>query len=40
MFTSNPFAALTEVLPANFMRIYVVLMVLAVVAGTLSDIMH
>ena len=35
MFTNNPFAALTEVLPANVMQVYVVLMVLAVVAGTL-----
>jgi len=40
MFTNNPFAALTEVLPANAMQIYVVLMVLAVFAGTLFDIMH
>ena len=29
MFTSNPFAALTEVLPASVMQVYVVLMVLA-----------
>ena len=40
MFTHNPFAALTDVLPANAMRIYLVLMVLAVIAGTLFDIMH
>ena len=40
MFTNNPFAALTAVLPANVMQIYVVLMVLAVVAGTLFDIIH
>ena len=40
MFTNNPFAALTDVLPANVMQIYVVLMVLAVVAGTLFDIVH
>ena len=40
MFTSNPFAALTEVLPASVMQVYVVLMVLAVVAGTLFDIIH
>ena len=40
MFTNNPFTALTEVLPANVMQIYVVLMVLAVFAGTLFDIIH
>ena len=40
MFTNNPFAALTEVLPANAMQIYLALMVLAVVAGTLFDIVH
>ena len=40
MFTNNPFAALTDVLPANAMQIYVVLMVLAVFAGTLFDIIH
>ena len=40
MFTNNPFAALTDVLPASVMQIYVVLMVLAVFAGTLFDIIH
>ena len=40
MFTNNPFAALTDVLPANAMQIYLVLMVLAVFAGTLFDIIH
>ena len=40
MFTNNPFAALSDVLPANVMQIYVVLMVLAVLAGTLFDIVH
>ena len=40
MFTNNPFAALTAVLPANAMQIYVSLMVLAVLAGTLFDIVH
>ncbi len=40
MFTNNPFAALTDVLPANVMQIYLVLMVLAVIAGTLFDIIH
>ena len=40
MFTNNPFAALSNALPASVMQIYVVLMVLAVVAGTLFDIVH
>jgi len=40
MFTNNPFAALTDALPANAMQIYLVLMVLAVIAGTLFDIIH
>jgi hypothetical protein len=40
MFANNPFAALTNVLPANAMQIYVVLMVLAVIAGTLFDVIH
>ena len=40
MFANNPFAALTDVLPANAMQIYVVLMVLAVFLGTLYDVIH
>jgi len=40
MFTSNPFAALTDILPASFMQIYVILMFVAVVAGTLFDVVH
>ena len=40
MFANNPFAALTDVLPAHAMQIYVVLMVLAVFVGTLYDIAH
>ena len=40
MFTQNPFAALNGVLPPTAMQIYVVLMVLAVIAGTLFDIVH
>jgi hypothetical protein len=40
MFTNNPFAAMTDALPANAMQIYLVLMVLAVIAGTLFDIIH
>ena len=40
MFAQNPFAALNGVLPPNAMQIYVVLMVLAVIAGTLLDVVH
>ncbi len=40
MFTINPFAALSEALPAGAMQTYVILMVLAVFAGTLFDIIH
>ena len=40
MFTSNPFAALTDILPASFMQVYVILMFVAVVAGTLFDVVH
>ena len=40
MFTNNPFAALTDILPASFMQIYVILMFVAVVAGTLFDVVH
>jgi len=40
MFTNNPFAALTDILPAAFMQVYVILMFVAVVAGTLFDVVH
>ncbi len=40
MFTNNPFAALSEFLPAGAMQLYVVLMALAVIAGTLFDVAH
>ena len=40
MFTNNPFAALADVLPANAMQVYIVLMVLAVFLGTLFDVYH
>lgn len=36
----NPFAALATFLPSGFMRIYVVLMIIAVVAGTVFDLYH
>jgi hypothetical protein len=40
MFAHNPFAALSDALPANAMQIYVALMVLAVIVGTLLDMAH
>jgi hypothetical protein len=40
MFTNNAFAAAAQLLPAGFMQWYLVLMVLAVVAGTLFDVAH
>ncbi|HSW26546.1 MAG TPA: hypothetical protein VLJ62_27580, partial [Burkholderiaceae bacterium] len=40
MFTTNPFAALAPALPANAMQVFVTLMALAVLLGTLFDIIH
>ena len=40
MFTDNPFAALTDFLPPLVMQVYIVLMTLAVVVGTLFDVYH
>ena len=40
MFTNNPFAALTDFLPPAFMQWYVVVMILAVILGTLFDVVH
>ena len=40
MFTNNPFAALTDLLPPLVMQVYIVLMTLAVVGGTLFDVYH
>ena len=40
MFTSNPFAALSEVISPTMMQGYVVLMVLLVIVGTILDMMH
>jgi len=40
MFNSNPFALLAEYLPAYVMQAYVVLMVIAVIAGTVADLHH
>ncbi len=40
MFTNNAFAAAAQLLPAGFMQWFLIVMVLAVVAGTLLDILH
>jgi hypothetical protein len=40
VFTNNPFAAVTDFFSPLAMQIYIVLMVLAVVIGTLLDIYH
>jgi hypothetical protein len=40
MFTSNPFAELTAFLSPQFMRIYIVVMILAVAIGTVVDMFH
>jgi len=40
MFTNNPFAALTDFLPLFVVQVYIVLMALAVVGGTLFDVVH
>lgn len=40
MFTSNPFAALTDFLPPLVMQVYVILMILAVAVGTWFDTYH
>ncbi|SRR5581483_1848694 len=40
MLTNNPFATLTDFLPTFAMQAYLVLMALAVIAGTLFDIAH
>jgi uncharacterized membrane protein (DUF485 family) len=40
MFTSNAFAAVSGSLPAGFMQWYVGLMILAVILGTLLDVVH
>ena len=40
MLSVNPFAVAGASLPAGFLQAFLVLMVLAVVAGTLFDIVH
>ena len=40
MFTTNPFAAAGDFLSPLVMQVYVILMILAVIAGTLFDVVH
>ncbi len=40
VFTNNPFAAVTDIFSPLAMQIYIVLMVLAVISGTLFDVYH
>jgi hypothetical protein len=40
MFTNNVFAAAAQSLPAGFMQWFLVVMVVAVIAGTLADMVH
>jgi hypothetical protein len=40
MFATNPFAAVAGALPANAMQVFVILMALAVLLGTLIDTIH
>lgn len=40
MFTTNPFAAVAGALPANAMQLFVIAMGLAVLLGTLLDMVH
>jgi len=40
MFSSNPFAVVSGSLPAGFMKWYVTIMILAVIVGTIWDIVH
>ncbi len=40
MFTTNPFAELSATIPTVHMQVFVIVMILFVVAGTLFDIIH
>ena len=40
MFSSNAFAAVSGSLPAGFMQWYVGLMIVAVIVGTVADMIH
>ncbi|MEE9350684.1 MAG: hypothetical protein V3U78_00360 [Thiotrichaceae bacterium] len=40
MFITNPFSALTEYIPASAMQLFLVLMIVFVVGGTILDLLH
>jgi hypothetical protein len=40
MFNDNPFIPVTDFLPAGFLQVYVALMLVAVIAGTIYDLYH
>ena len=40
MFTINPFSELSQLIPFLVMQVFVVVMIMLVVAGTLMDIVH
>lgn len=40
MFTSNPFAELSALIPPGVMQAYIIVMILLVVGGTLLDVVH
>jgi hypothetical protein len=40
MFTQNAFAAAAQLLPGGFLKVFLVVMALAVIVGTLFDIIH
>ncbi len=40
MFITNPFSALTEYIPASAMQLFLVLMIVFVIVGTILDLLH
>ena len=40
MFTSNPFAELSALIPPSVMQTYIVVMIILVAAGTIYDVLH
>ncbi len=40
MFTTNPFSELSAIVPAAIMQMYIILMIVAVIGGTILDTIH
>ena len=40
MFAINPFSKLSEFVPSSVMQVYIIVMIILVVVGTLLDIIH